>query len=337
MKKTLIVDGDNLFKIGYHGVRDFYHKGKHIGGIYHVLNTIRRFIDEYNYDKVLVFWDGEDNTIQRRRIYPEYKNKTNKKKFLTEAKKESFDWQKNRIKQYLEEAFVRQIEVNENEADDLISYYCSIAKDEQITIFSGDKDLTQLISENVSIYSPNEKKFIRGGDLVKLYKISVPHQNVKTVKILSGDSSDNIHGIYYMGETVLSKLFPEILERPITIEEVLSIAEEKHKEDKDNRALQNILSGKSKLGVFGEEFFIINKKLIDLDNPLITDEGKEVVNDYYHEAIDPDGRSYKNLMRFMNEDGIFKYLPKRDSAWVDFIRPFLKLTRKEKNIFKQKN
>ena len=41
MIKTLLVDGNNLLKIGFHGVKDFYHNGKHIGGIWHFLNTIR--------------------------------------------------------------------------------------------------------------------------------------------------------------------------------------------------------------------------------------------------------------------------------------------------------
>jgi hypothetical protein len=40
--------------------------------------------------------------------------------------------------------------------------------------------------------------------------------------------------------------------------------------------------------------------------------------------------TYKNLVRFMSEDGFFKFLPKKDDAWVDFVRPFMKLSRKEK-------
>jgi hypothetical protein len=36
----------------------------------------------------------------------------------------------------------------------------------------------------------------------------------------------------------------------------------------------------------------------------------------------------------MMEDGLFKYLPKVDDAWVEFLRPILKLTRKEKKKFK---
>jgi hypothetical protein len=35
----------------------------------------------------------------------------------------------------------------------------------------------------------------------------------------------------------------------------------------------------------------------------------------------------------MIEDGIFKYLPKQDEQWVEFVNPFMKLTRKEKRRF----
>lgn len=57
--KTLLVDGDNLFKIGFHGVREFYVDGNHIGGVFHFLNTLRKLLDENEYDKVIVFWDGK--------------------------------------------------------------------------------------------------------------------------------------------------------------------------------------------------------------------------------------------------------------------------------------
>ena len=35
-------------------------------------------------------------------------------------------------------------------------------------------------------------------------------------------------------------------------------------------------------------------------------------------------------MKMMVADGMFKFLPKNDEAWVNFLKPFLKLTRKEK-------
>ncbi len=336
MTKTLLVDGNNLLKIGFYGVKEYYHKGEHIGGIYHFLNTLRRFIEEQNFDKVVVMWDGESNSSARKLIYPKYKE--NRTSTETDQKKESFYKQKERIKQYLEEMFVRQVEVNDNESDDLIAYYCHISDDEQKTIFSSDRDLTQLISEKVSVYSPQQKRTYKVGDMIKNKDLEFPHYNIKTTKILCGDTSDNIDGIRYLGEKTLVKLFPEILENPITFSDILSKAEQLLKEDKENTALKNLLTGKTKEGIYGEEFFVINQKIIDLSEPLITDEGKTIVEEYYKETLDPDGRGYKNLIKMMMDDGIFKFLPKTDDAWVEFLRPIMKLTRKEKKKFKnQKN
>jgi len=332
--KTLLVDGNNLIKIGFHGVKDYFHNGQHIGAIWHFLNTLRRFIEENNYNKVVVFWDSETNSSQRRLIYPKYK--LNRKESSNEYKQESYEGQKQRVKQYLEEMFVRQVEVENSEADDLIAYYCQISEDEDKTIFSSDRDLTQLISEKVSIYSPSAKRYYKNGDTIKMSDFEVPHYNVKTIKILTGDSSDNIDGIFYLGEKTLFKFFPELLEKPVDYTDILSKGEELLKENKDNKSLQNLLSGKTKEGIFGDEYYDINKKLIDLSNPLINQEGKEMVDSYYSESLDPDGRGYKNLIRMMMEDGLFKYLPKSDDSWVYFLKPFLKLTRKEKSKFKNK-
>ena len=335
MTKTLLVDGNNLIKIGFHGVKDYFHNGQHIGAIWHFLNTLRKFIDENNYNKVVVFWDSETNSSQRRLIYPKYK--LNRREPSNEYKEESCEGQKQRVKQYLEEMFVRQVQVEHSEADDLIAYYCQISEDEDKTIFSSDRDLTQLISEKVSIYSPSTKRYYKMGDTIKMSDFEVPHFNVKTIKILTGDSSDNIDGIFYLGEKTLFKFFPELLERVVEIPDILTKGEELLKENKDNKSLQNLLSGKTKEGVFGEEYYVINKKLIDLDEPLINQEGKDLVESYYSESLDPDGRGYKNLIRMMMEDGIFKYLPKQDDGWIYFLKPFLKLTRKEKSKFKNKN
>jgi 5'-3' exonuclease len=334
MTKTLLVDGNNLLKIGFHGVKDYFNGTEHVGGIWHFLNTLRRFIEDENFNKVVVFWDGETSTSQRRLIYPKYK--LNRKGVTEDFKEQSFNKQKQRVKEYLEEMFVRQVEFENSEADDLIAYYCKISKDEDKTIFSGDRDLTQLISEDVTIYSPNTKKYYKNGDKIKLYEIEIPHYNVKTFKIISGDKSDNIDGIYYLGEKTIVKLFPELLEREVSFTDILTRGEELLKEQKDNTALKNLLTGKTKEGIFGDEFFEINKKIVDLSEPLISEEGKELVHTYYSESLDPDGRGYKNLIRMMMDDGLFKYLPKGDEQWVYFLKPFLKLTRKEKTKFKTK-
>jgi len=326
--KTFLIDGNNLYKIGYEGVRDLFSGNNHIGGIYHFINTIRKFLEEQNYDKVIVFWDSESNTSVRKELYPNYK--AQRRNEMSEDQEESYLHQRRRVKQYLEEVFVRQLEVPNNEADDLIAQYCNIALDENITIFSGDKDFTQLISERVQIYSPNKKEYYKLGDMISLDKVNIPHQNVLLTKVFVGDTSDNISGIDGLGVKTLVKLFPMLQEKSCTITEILDNARLILQEKKVPKIIDKILTGHSKNGILGEEFYNTNLKIIDLGNPLVTDEAKELVEEVYKERIDPTDRGYKNLMKMMMADGLFKYLPKDDNAWINFLKPFLKLTRKEK-------
>ena len=334
MIKTLLVDGDNLFKIGFHGAKDVYNDGAHVGGVFHFVNILRKFLEEHNHDKVVVFWDGDSNSSVRKSIYPQYK--ANRRQDMNEYKYESYLYQKSRIKQYLEEIFVRQVEMHDNEADDLIAYYCKISKDEKIIVFSADKDLTQLISADVTIYSPITKQYFKDGDMISLNKVNIPHYNVLLTKIFTGDKSDNIDGIQGLGEKTLVKFFPQMQEKPCTIEEILDYARN-IPQKKPIKTLVNLLEGKTKTTIFGEQFYLTNKIIVDLGNPLITDDGKELVEQILTDTIDPTDRGYKNLMRMMMEDGLFKYLPKNDEAWVNFLKPFMKLTRKEKRNITNKN
>ena len=333
--KTLLVDGDNLFKIGFHGVREFFVDGNHIGGVFHFLNTLRKQLDEHNYDKVIVFWDGDGNSSQRREIYPKYK--LNRRQDMNEFKFESYLIQKQRVKEYLEECFVRQLRVDNNESDDLIAYYCQVAKDEDKIIFTADKDLLQLIDSTTSIYSPMIKVMYKMGDKVSIMGNQIPHQNILTLKVIMGDKSDNIDGIERLGENTFLKFFPEVLDEVVSVDHILSKTNQLLQENETNKALQNLVKGKTKDGELGETFFDVNKRIVDLSNPMITEEGKELVQLYYRETIDPEGRGSKNLIRMMTDDGFFKFLPKTDEAFLNFVKPFTKLTRKEKRKFKQSN
>jgi 5'-3' exonuclease len=165
--------------------------------------------------------------------------------------------------------------------------------------------------------------------MITLNKVEIPHYNVAVCKIFVGDKSDNIDGIQGLGEKTLVKLFPEMLSKSCTIDEILNNARN-ITQNKPIKSLTNILTGKTKSGIFGEEFYITNKKIVDLTNPLLTEDSKQFVEEVYNDTIDPTDRGYKNLMRMMMDDGLFKYLPKNDEAWVNFLTPFMKLIRKEK-------
>jgi DNA polymerase I len=58
------------------------------------------------------------------------------------------------------------------EADDLIANYSSkLSKNNNITIISSDKDLYQLINENVSIYDPMKKKYFSTTSIFFIFKM----------------------------------------------------------------------------------------------------------------------------------------------------------------------
>lgn len=336
MKNTLIVDGDNLFRIGFYGVKNFYNKGQHVGAIYHFLNTIKRHLQTYSYDKIVVFWDGSENSSFRRKIFLHYKD-NRRSRNLSEEQQESYDYQRVRVKQYLEELFVRQAEFELCETDDSVAFYCQNSENEKKVIFSSDKDLTQLIGDDVKVFSPTNSYMYEKGDKVELNKVDIPTYNVALTKIFVGDKSDNIDGIQKLGEKTFVNLFPEVQEREVTIDEIVQKAEEILSNDKENWLIKNILSGKTKRGVFGEEFIQINKQIVDLSQPLLTDEAKSDIFELINEPIDPTGRGWQNLIKMMHSDGLFQFLPKRDDGWTEFFTPLLKLARNEKQIFSKIN
>jgi 5'-3' exonuclease len=237
----------------------------------------------------------------------------------------------------LEECFVRQVEVRQNESDDLIAYYCSMASDEEKIVFSSDKDLLQLVDKTTSVFSPIKKEMYNFGDKVKMGDFYIPLDNVLTIKILMGDKSDNIDGIKLLGEKTFVKFFPEVLETTLNVDDILTRTKRLIKENNKLNVLKNIVNGQTKDGEFGDKFYSINQRIMDLANPMITVEGQEVVTLYYSESLDPEGRDRKNIISMMMNDGFFKYLPKNDEAFVEFLKPFLKLTRKEKRKFNQSN
>jgi 5'-3' exonuclease len=331
---VLLVDGDNLLTIGFYGLKNHFYKGQHIGAIYHFINTLRRSFETYNLEKIVVFWDGQDGAQSRKKIYHQYKE-NRKSRLRSDEEINSYNYQRQRVKQYLEEIFVRQGEFEFCEADDGVAYYVQNSPNEKKIIYSGDGDLTQLVSENTQIYNPSHQKLYKKNDTIVYNHEQIRIENVTLVKMLCGDPSDNISGIKNMGIKRLLTLFPEIKDRPLTIQEVKERSNLIFEQDKNNWLIKNLLTGVTKHGVFGDEFFDVNQRIVSLDEPFLTDEAKEVINKLINDELDPEGRSYKNTMKMMMEDGLSLLLPKSDDAWLKFFTPFLRLTRKEKNKSKK--
>lgn len=330
MSNVLLVDGDNLLTIGFHGLKNYYYKGKHIGGLYHFINTLKRAFEAFQLDKICVFWDGKEGSLSRKKIYSLYKE-NRRTRIKTEEEIHSYQEQRSRIKQYLEELYVRQAEFEYCESDDCIAYYSQNSPKEKKVIYSSDRDLMQLVKDDVTLFNPSHQKVYKKNDLVEYDKEMIIVENVKLIKILCGDPSDNIYGIRNLGVKRLITLFPEVQNKELTLNEVKEMGNQLFEKDKDNKLIQNFLTGVTKLGVFGEEFFTINNQIVSLDEPILTEEAKSGIMSLVGENLDTEGRSYKNAMKMMNDDGIFTLLPKGDDALINFLNPFLRLTRIEKN------
>jgi 5'-3' exonuclease len=277
-----------------------------------------------------VFWDGIEGSQTRKKIYIHYKE-NRRQRIRTEEELNSYNHQRDRVKQYLEELFVRQGEYEYCETDDNIAYYTQNSPDENKIIYSSDGDLTQLVSETTQIYNPSHGKIYKKNDTIVYDHEEILIDNVRLVKMMCGDPSDNIAGIKGMGVKRFLSLFPELKTERLTVEQIKDKCNLLFEQDKHNKLLANLLTGVTKHGVFGEEFFDVNNRIVSLDEPFLTDEAKENINQLINENLDPEGRSYKNTMRMMRDDGIFNLLPKSDDGFVNFLNPFLRLTTKEKN------
>jgi 5'-3' exonuclease len=278
----------------------------------------------------VVFWDGLEGSQTRKKIYIHYKE-NRRQRIRSEEELNSYNYQRDRVKQYLEELFVRQGEYEYCETDDNIAYYTQNSPDENKIIYSSDGDLTQLVSETTQIYNPSHGKLYKKNDTILYNHEEILIENVKLVKMMCGDSSDNIAGIRGMGVKRFLSVFPELKTQQISVERVKNKCEEIFQQDKHNKLIANLLTGVTKHGVLGEEFFDINNRIVSLEEPFLTDEAKENINLLINENLDQEGRSYKNAMRMMRDDGIFNLLSKSDDSWIKFINPFLRLTTKEKN------
>ncbi len=104
------------------------------------------------------------------------------------------------IRKVLEAMNVAVLEIKGYEADDLIATLAKdlSAKNTEVVIVSGDKDLMQLVGKEVKLFDSAKEKWI-GIEGVK-EKFGVKPENVVEVMGLMGDSVDNIPGVKGIGE-----------------------------------------------------------------------------------------------------------------------------------------
>lgn len=360
---TLLIDGSNILELSSLGDNTVSSSGKPIGGITQFILQLKMLLQKGNFRYVYVFWDGKNSGQLRANEYflykanrdkefddanlSEYMKEVNRKvdymyqrfvkkkdpiKLLEKQKqKEIFYWQRDIVMEMLEELFVRQCVCDETEADDFIGYYVSHKKpNEKIVIVSNDRDLTQLIDEDVIVYVQSMKAFINTKNHTDI--MGYNYQNVVLKKMLCGDASDNIKGIKGVGEKTLLSNFEEIKKRKVTLEEVIErarlINEERVKEKKKPLKWAENIVNKVTDGCQGERIYEINEKIIDLKNPLMSDEAKELLDSIMYAPIDPTDRNMENLYNIILKYDIDKL--KDPTTFGNFFSEFMYLIDKEK-------
>lgn len=361
---TLLIDGSNLLEVSSRGDDRLSGTGKPTGGIFQFFLQLKMLLRKGNFRYVYVFWDGNQSGLLRYKLNSDYKANRDKefedeeelsdymkavnakingmKQYFSKKEdpaklaqikkqKEIFHWQREVIIDCLEELFVRQCMCDKTEADDFIGYYVTHKKpNERIVICSNDRDLTQLIAEDVIVYVQSLKDFLTVKNYTKIEGIN--YQNVVLKKVLCGDTSDNIKGIKGFGEKTLLNNFDEITKRKVTLNEVIekakNINEERAKlKKKPLKWAENIVNRVTD-GVQGSEIYEINEKIIDLKKPLMTDEAVEIIENIMYTPIDPEDRTLENLYRILLENDVEDL--RDETKFSNFFNEFLYLIDKEK-------
>jgi len=363
---TLVVDGNNLLKISFVDKR-MNNDGEEYGGVLVFLRLLGTILSKKDFDYCSVCWDGTGSGVLRWEMYKDYKanrdkhyelhstkteydryienyakrviayskSKKNEVNYVRgETEEESFERQKTILQSILEELCIRQYEFDNVEGDDIISYLVHNKKDnEKVIIVSSDKDLTQLISSDVAVWNPRMKEFITESNSIDM--IGITHKNVVLEKILCGDASDNIKGVKGLGETTLVKLFPEIVKNETNLEAIIRrskelLDERKQAKKKPLKSLENIVNGVTD-GCQGDKLYEINRKIIDLSVPLLTEEAKKELNEVLYAPIDTDDRDLKNAYNIINENKMYDLID--EEKFGNTLAPYSRIMMMEKRRY----
>lgn len=330
---SLLIDGEGLLKQGYYGAKQFIGKNGRVGTIFHFINTIRRFYESYGITKVVVFWEGNNSKEYRKNYYPYYKLNRNDK-YTSEDEKIDLERQRIRIKQYLEELFIRQVEIDGCEADDGIAYYVTQSPNENKLIFTNDRDLLQLLNNDVKVYLSDKKAVINTKNFNNYFKYH--YKNVGLMKMIAGDSSDNISGVKGLGVESVLKLFPELKREEKNHEWVIENTKKLLEETPKSKQLLNIIGGETKWGTYGTDYFSVMEKIISLKLPNVTEDLKVAINEMVNDVLSPENRGgIKVVYKMMYEDELVRYMTNSSDYYVVFWTPFITIINKELKMYNQ--
>ncbi len=205
MKKVVLIDGHSILNRAFYGVPDLTNnEGLHTNAVFGFLNILFKVIEDEKPDNITVAFDLKEPTF-RHKLYDAYKG-------TRKPAPEEFRQQVPLIKEVLSAMGICIVSKAGYEADDILG---TLAKSYErdgykVSILSGDRDMLQLASDNITIRIPKTKggnKEVEDYSALDVFaKYGVTPEEFISVKALMGDTSDNIPGAAGIGEKTATKL-----------------------------------------------------------------------------------------------------------------------------------
>lgn len=248
--------------------------------------------------RVIVAFDGQGGSKNRKKIYGEYKANRSKSKLHInrayndmmneEEERESMKRQYVWLMDMLDYLPITTMIYDGVEADDTMAYITTnlLKENEQAVVMSTDKDFLQLVNDKTIVWSPTKKKIYNTKRIEE--EFGMHPTNLLLYRVLDGDTSDNIPGIYGCGIKTILKRYPELVEeKEISLEKFFELTEQKVKETKGKiKIYKDILNSKNQI--------IMNEKLMQLKDVDISGQIKMKILDRFNEEVKP-----LNKMDFM--------------------------------------
>ncbi len=207
-------------------------KGENTGALFGYTNTLISLLDEIKPEYGAVAFDTPEPTF-RHKLFEDYK--------ATRIKMpDELVSQLSLIKEITEHLGIKLVELPGYEADDIIATFVKKAKNKgiQTIIFSADKDIMQVVQDNVIILNlkshKKEWEWLDKQGVTK--KMGVPPEKIPDMLSLIGDTSDNIPGVPGIGPKTAAK----ILEKYGSISKILENPKSITEENIRNKIIENI-------------------------------------------------------------------------------------------------
>ncbi|MBI1851691.1 MAG: DNA polymerase I [Planctomycetes bacterium] len=209
MKRLFLIDGSALvYRSHFAFIRNplLNSRGENTSAVFGFATALLRLLDDEKPEAMAVVFDTPEPTFRHRR-YAEYK--ATRQKMPAELAARLPD-----VRDVTRALGIVVLESPGYEADDVIGTLARRAENEGFDTYvvSGDKDLLQLVTDRVRMYSPGRADSparVLGPAEVEA-EIGVAPERVADVLALMGDASDNIPGVPGIGEKTAVKLVRDL-------------------------------------------------------------------------------------------------------------------------------